>query len=89
MYMGRRVQNNLDERRVWIYPISFFCRRTIFIMATVLLFEYPNMQMVVHQVLTMANLVYISIDHRMFNDQSQRFIEIVSEILLLLISIHL
>ena len=45
--------------------------------------------MIVHQVLTVANLVYISIDNRMFNDKSQRFIEIVSEILLLLTSVLL
>lgn len=43
MYLGRRVVNNLDERNVWIYPIIFFSRRTIFIAATVFLIDYPNM----------------------------------------------
>ena len=89
MYLGRRVVNTLDERNVWIYPITFFCRRTTFIAATVFLFEYPNMQMLVHQSLTLANLVYISIDNRMFADKCTRFIEIISEILLLLVSVLL
>ena len=42
-YMGRRVINSLDERKVWIYPAIFFMRRTLFIIATVFLFEKPNM----------------------------------------------
>ena len=66
IYSGRRVKDLLGERRVWIYPATFFVRRTVFAIATVSLFEHPNMQMIVHQFLTMATLVYLCIDNRMF-----------------------
>ena len=70
MYSGRRVIDLIDERRVWIYPATFFVRRTLFAIATVSLFKYPNMQMIVHQLLTMAALVYLCNDNRMFTDDS-------------------
>ena len=70
LYMGRRVVSSIDERRVWIYPASFFLRRTIFAIVSVFLFDHPNMQMIVHQFLTMATLIYISFDNRMFDDQN-------------------
>ena len=38
IYSGRRVYDLIDERRVWIYPATFFVRRTIFSIATVSLF---------------------------------------------------
>ena len=89
MYSGRRVIDLIDKRRVWIYPATFFVRRTLFATATVSLFKYPNMQMIVHQLLTMATLVYLCNDNRMFTDNTQRFTEIISEIFLLLISVLL
>ena len=89
MYSGRRVIDFIYERRVWVYPATFFIRRTLFAITTVSLFEHPYMQMIVHQFLTMATLVYLCNDDRMFTDNSQRFTEIVSEIFLLLISVLL
>ena len=89
IYQGRRLQSTVDTIRVWIYPVSYFCRRTIFIGASVFLLDHPNMQMIMHQFLTMATLVYLCYDSRMFENRSQKSIEIVTEILLLLVSILL
>ena len=55
--------------------------------ATVFLFDKPNSQMIVHQGLTMATLVYLVQDQRMFTSRFQKVIEIASEFLLLLMSI--
>ena len=41
------------------------------------------MQMVIHQVLSMATLIYMSRDKHMFETQLMRFAEVVSEFLLL------
>ena len=87
MYSGRRVIDLIDERRVWVYPFIFFVRRTLFAIATVSLFEYPSLQVIVHQFLTMATLIYLCNDSRMFMDNSQRVTEIISELFLLLISV--
>ena len=40
MYSGKNVNEN-KSHKVWIYPLAFFFRRTIFICATVFLSEVP------------------------------------------------
>ena len=45
------------------------------------------MQMIVHQILTMATLCYLVSDKRMFEQKGQAFIEISSEFLLLFVSL--
>ena len=47
IYKGKRVDNEKNHH-VWLFPIAFFYRRTIFICAMVYLFEWPYLQMVVH-----------------------------------------
>jgi len=63
-------------------------RRTAFIAVTVFMFEYPVLQMIVHQLLTMATLVYLC-HGNIFESQLRKCIEIFSEAMLLLSSIVL
>ena len=87
-YEGRKVDGK-EGHYVWIYPISYFLRRAILIACTVFLIDHPDMAMIVHLLLTMATLVYISRNEHMFESKTRRFIEIASEMLLLFVSILL
>ena len=86
LYAGKNVDPK-REHRVYFYPEVFFYRRLLFICASVYLFEKPAMQMIVHQILTMATLCYLVYDKRMFEQRGQAFIEISSEFLLLFVSL--
>ena len=86
--MGRKVDGD-EKKMVWLYPLSFFFRRAIFILSTVFLMGKPAMSMIIHQILTVATIVFISYNNQMFTTKSQRFIEVASEMLLLFVSILL
>ena len=75
--------------RVVLFPLLFFYRRTAFALTSVLLFDRPAIQMIVHIFLTMATLVYLCYDSWMFESKIQRSIEIANEVFLLLLSILL
>ena len=63
----RRWEKN---SRITLYPISFFYRRTIFMFATVVLFDKPAIQMIVHISLTVITIIYISFDPWMFETKA-------------------
>jgi hypothetical protein len=48
------------KRAVWLNPLICMFRRSLFILISVFLFEYPVMQMVGHCLLTLANAIYVS-----------------------------
>ena len=64
LYEGLTVKATLDspqkQRHIWIFPLIFMFRRTLFIVLTVLLFDYPFMQMIGHCFLTLATAIYMS-----------------------------
>ena len=78
LYDTRNVRRDYDGR-VWTYPITFFYRRLCFAIITIFLFDRPDMQMIVHQFMSMMIVVYISWDNRMFKDRQTRFVEIATE----------
>ena len=43
---GRNTKES--DHRIMLYPLAFFFRRTIFIVVTVLMFDYPALQMIVN-----------------------------------------
>ena len=47
LYDGKNVEAD-RKHKVWSYPLVYFYRRTLFILGTVLLFDYPAQQMIVH-----------------------------------------
>ena len=86
LYSGKNVSNRA-KHRVWLFPMTFFYRRLIFISVSVFLFDTPSMQMLVHQVLTMATLIYLLSFNQRFVSREQKVIEIGSEMLMLLTSL--
>jgi len=87
LVLGKRVDD--DDHKIWAFPIMFFFRRTLFIVVTVFLLDYPFFQMVAHYVLTMLTIAYLAYDTRLFSSKSIKLVEIGSELLLHLFSISL
>ena len=81
LYDNKNVKKERDHR-VWATPLAFFFRRTIFAFITVFLFEMPDMQMLIHQICSLLNIVYLSWDNAKFKNKSTRFIEITTEVFL-------
>ena len=54
--------------------------------ATVFMIDWPSMQMIVHQILILVSIAYISYNSKMFISRTQRNVEICSELILLLAS---
>ena len=67
---GERKLKWEKNARITLYPISFFYRRTIFMFATVILFDKPAIQMLIHILLTLATIIYISFDPWMFETKA-------------------
>ena len=42
LYEGKNVSSG-RKHRAWLYPLIYFYRRTIFIVGTVFIFDYPAM----------------------------------------------
>ncbi len=72
-----------------MHPLIFFYRRTLFIVVTVYLLDYPALQMSAHYVLTMCTVAYFGWNDRFFDDRPMKIVEIGSEFLLDCISIVL
>ena len=88
-YEGKGLENRMIIYRVLVHPPTFFYRRLIFVSVTVFLFDTPVMQMSIHNLMTLSVLAYLCHDKQMYTLRRQRFIEICSEFLLMLISILL
>ena len=44
LYDNKNVRSNREEHhRVWLFPFTFFYRRTIFTILTIFLFDKPDM----------------------------------------------
>ena len=67
-----------------LYPLAFFYRRTAFIVVTVYLFDYPAMQMILNQLLTLAMAAYLLHDRSLFESRSQKAVEVGSEVFFLM-----
>ena len=86
MYDGKNVESE-RKHRAWTFPLVFFYRRMIFCVGTVLLFDKPALQMILHQILSLGMLAYLFSDHYMFANRMHWFCEFGTEALLLLVSI--
>ena len=73
---------------VWWFPVAFMLRRTAFIMVTVLLFDYPALQFIVHQIISLFYIRYLSTSN-LFESKLRRWIEIVSEFICLLCALFM
>ena len=74
IYQGQKV-DSLEKPKVkqrnWIYPLVFCSRRTLFIWVCTGLFYHVNMQMVVHQLLTMLTIVYYMVQKGRFDTRDR------------------
>ena len=68
LYKGKNVHDK--NHRVWFYVLLFFWRRTLFVAASVFLFDYPLMQMMAHYLLTGATIVLLTSNRRLFESAS-------------------
>ena len=64
LYEGLNLKETKDsppkKRAIWLNPLFFMFRRSLFIVLSVLLFDYPVLQMIGHCLLTLANAIYVS-----------------------------
>ena len=64
-----------------MYILVFFYRRTLFICATVFLFDYPSMQTMTNILLSFFTMVYLISDKHQYASTSQKVIELGTEAL--------
>lgn len=82
LYQGRKTEDK--NHRIMLYPIAFFYRRTIFVAVTIYLFDYPAMQMIVNQVITLAMAGFLLHETSLFASRSQKIVEVGSEVFFLI-----
>lgn len=63
---------------VWFYPAVFMIRRSLFILITVVLFDYPFLQMPINQALSLAYIRYLC-KWNLFESRSRFYVEVASE----------
>ena len=74
------------KHRAWALPLAYFYRRTAFAIVTVFVFDWPNVQMIVHIVLTLATCIYLLRDSRVYLAKEYMAVELMTEFLLLFTS---
>ena len=77
LYQGKNVTD--DDQHEFTYPLIFFYRRTLFIVATIFLFDHPPLQTVVNTVLSFSSLVYLVSDRHQYDSKQQKVIELSTE----------
>ena len=82
------ISNTETSRFVLMHPLLFMVRREFFAVIAVLLIEHPVMQMIGHQVSTLAYLIILC-QEGVFSSRSQKWISISSELTGLLVSMIL
>ena len=86
LYIGRDVLATHDHR-AWLAPIAFFLRRLLFVIIAVHLFDKPLMQLFAHQALVMATVVYMVHDGRAWRDKGLIWVEVGSEMALMMMTV--
>lgn len=87
LYQGKNIKKEAGHS--YMFPLVFFFRRTFFIIATVYLFDYPSIQVILNSVLSFATLVYLVYDKNQYATTSQRVIELCTEALFLSASLFM
>jgi len=85
------TDKNVDRtgHNVQYFPLAFFVRRVVFACAAVYLFESPQVQMIVHHILSMLIMTHLAYDRWAQASTGFRMVEIGSEVLLHFTSILL
>ena len=86
LYQGLSLKETPPKKlHIWIHPMIFMFRRTLFIVLSVVLFDHPVLQMAGHCLLTLATAIYLSTDS-LFVSKARQAVEVGNEILLLFTS---
>ena len=89
LYDGLRIDalpvpdRESDFNKVWNYPAVFMYRRSLFIIITVALFDYPQLQMPAHQALSIVYIGYLC-KSNLFESRLRQAVEVASEFLCIL-----
>ena len=69
------------NHKIYRHPLIFMYRRTIFILITVFLFDYPTFQFMAHQVSSTAYMIYIMSRQHLFESALQQYVEVAVELM--------
>ena len=84
LYFGKNVQK---ERLVLWMPLTFFYRRSIFILTSIYFIKHTNLQMVIIYALSLLTLIYLAHDSQFFENRWLRLVEVGTETLFFYICI--
>ena len=77
LFFGKNVHR--DDHQVHWLPLAFFFRRTLFVYATVLLLDQPNLQMISNYLLSLLTVIYMTYDSRFYSFKSLLVLEVGTE----------
>ena len=81
LYLGLKL--NVSNKTVWLYPLLWMLRRSIFMAITTGLFQYPILQFVANYALTIPYIAYLAHSSSMFEDKRRRFVEVFTEFMVM------
>ena len=68
---------------IWLYPLLWMLRRSIFMAITIFLFDYPILQFAANYFLSMAYIAYLVHQKALYEDGKRRFVEVFTEFMIL------
>ena len=77
LYLGLKL--NGKNRTIWLYPMLWMLRRSIFMVITIGLFHYPVLQFSANYALTIPYIAYLAHNKYLFEDGMRRFVEVFTE----------
>ena len=87
LYLGLKLNNS--NKTIWLYPLLWMLRRSIFMAITTGLFQYPVLQFISNYALTIPYIAYLSHSSSMFEDKRRRFVEVSTEFMVMISTILL
>ena len=87
LYLGLKLNNS--NKTIWLYPLLWMLRRSIFMAITTGLFQYPVLQFISNYALTIPYIAYLSHSSSFFEDKKRRFVEVSTEFMVMISTILL
>ena len=82
LYLGLKLDGK--NRTIWLYPLLWMLRRSIFMAITTGLFHYPVLQFAANYALTIPYIAYLAHKKSMFDDGKRRFVEVFTEFMVMI-----
>ena len=87
LYLG--LELNESNRTVWLYPLLWMLRRSIFMAISTSLFHYPTLQFAANYALSIPYIAYLAHSNSLFEDGRRRFVEVFTEFMVMISTILL